>query len=76
MKKTSTIVMALALLMAMTQCKKNESTVDANNTGETVNIMLEVGNDDGSRVIVNPALGTVKKATKSMLVAVENMSAC
>ena len=59
MKKTSTIVMALALLMAMTQCKKNESTVDANNTGETFNIMLEVGNDDGSRVIVNPALGTV-----------------
>ena len=56
MKKTSTIVMALALLMAMTQCKKNESTVDANNTGETFNIMLEVGNDDGSRVIVNPGI--------------------
>ena len=31
MKKTSTIVMALALLMAMTQCKKNESMDDADN---------------------------------------------
>jgi hypothetical protein len=59
MKKTSTIVMAFALLMAMTQCKKNESTGDADNTGETVTIMLNVGNDDGSKVIVNPALGTV-----------------
>lgn len=59
MKKTSTIVMALALIMAMTQCKKNESMVDSDNTGETVTIMLKVGNDDGSRVIVNPALGTV-----------------
>lgn len=59
MKKTSTIVMALALIMAMTQCKKNESMVDADNTGETVTIMLKVGNDDGSKVIVNPALGTV-----------------
>ena len=57
MKKTSTIVMALALIMAMTQCKKNESMVDSDNTGVT--IMLKVGNDDGSRVIVNPALGTV-----------------
>ena len=59
MKKTSTIVMALALIMAMTQCKKNESMVDSDNTGETVTIILKVGNDDGSRVIVNPALGTV-----------------
>ena len=41
MKKTSTIVMALALIMAMTQCKKNESMVDSDNTGETVTIMLK-----------------------------------
>ena len=59
MKKISTIVMALALVMALTQCKKNESPDHSDNTGETVTIMLSVGGDGNSKVIVNPALGTV-----------------
>lgn len=59
MKKISTIVMALGMIMVLTQCKKNESPVDSDNMGETVPIILKVEGDSGSKVIVNPALGTV-----------------
>ena len=59
MKKISTIVMALGMIMVLTQCKKNESPVDSDNMGETVTIILKVEGDSGSKVIVNPALGTV-----------------
>ena len=59
MKKISTIVTALALIMAMTQCKKDESPVNFDTTNETVTILLKVDGDSGSKVIVNPALGTV-----------------
>ena len=64
MKKISTIVMALALVLGLSQCKKNEQN-NAENQGEAVTITLDVSGaststaTDGSRVIVNPATGTV-----------------
>lgn len=64
MKKISTIVVALFLVFAMSQCKKNEQNA-SDNQGETVTITLDVNGAStgsatgGSRVIVNPATGTV-----------------
>lgn len=56
--------MALALVLSLSQCKKNEQN-NAENQGEAVTITLDVSGaststtTDGSRVIVNPATGTV-----------------
>ena len=64
MKKISTIVMALVMVLAMSQCKKNEQNT-SENQDEAVTITLNVNGastgsaTDGSRVIVNPATGTV-----------------
>ena len=64
MKKISTIVMALLMVMALSQCKKNEQNA-SDNQGEAVTITLNVNGAStgsatgGSRVIVNPATGTV-----------------
>ena len=63
MKKISTIVMALVLVLAMSQCKKNEQTTSENQS-DAVTITLNVNGAStgsatgGSRVIVNPATGT------------------
>lgn len=60
MKKLSIIMTALAMLLAMTQCKKNDEPNPAGTGGEPVNITLEVkGNDNGSKVVVDPSTGTV-----------------
>lgn len=64
MKRLSTIVMALALVLSLSQCKKNEQN-NAENQGEAVTITLDVigastgSTTDGSRVVVNPNTGTV-----------------
>lgn len=64
MKKFSTIVMALLMVMTLSQCKKNEKNA-SDNQDETVTITLDVigastgSATDGSKVIVNPATGTV-----------------
>ena len=64
MKRFSTIVMALALVLSLSQCKKNEQN-NAEIQGEAVTITLDVSGatsgsaTDGSRVVVNPNTGTV-----------------
>lgn len=64
MKRISTIVMALALVLSFSQCKKNEQN-NAENQGEAVTITLDVSGastgsaTDGSKVVVNPNTGTV-----------------
>ena len=55
MKKISIILVVFAMVLSLTQCKKNEAT-DQN---ETVTITLEVKHNNGAKVDVNPAIGTV-----------------
>ena len=67
MKKLSTIIMALALVLGMSQCKKQETPTN-DNGGDMVYITLEVSNgenvsmnvDNGSRHDMSPRLGMVK----------------
>ena len=55
MKQISMILVAFAMVLGITQCKKNEAT-DQN---ETVTITLDVKHNNGAKVDVNPAIGTV-----------------
>lgn len=57
MKKINIILMTFALVMTMSQCKKNEEQPVSGD--EMVTITLNVDNNDGSRVIVNTVTGTV-----------------
>ena len=57
MKKTSIILIAFALAMTMSQCKKKEGQPTSND--EVVTISLDVTQNNGSRVVVNPSTGTV-----------------
>lgn len=57
MKKISMILMFFALTMTMTQCKKNEGQTTTND--EVVSITLDVKQNNGSKVVVNPNTGTV-----------------
>ena len=57
MKKISIILMAFALAMTMSQCKKNEGLTTSND--EVVTITLDVKNNNSSKVVVNTATGTV-----------------
>ena len=65
MKKLSTIIMALALVLGMSQCKKQEIPT---NGGEKVHITLNVNNgesiavnvDNGGRHAVAPNLGVIQ----------------
>lgn len=57
MKKTSMILMAFALAITMSQCKKNEGPTTSDD--EVVTITLDVKNNDNSKVVVNTATGTV-----------------
>jgi hypothetical protein len=66
MKKLSTIIMALALVLGMSQCKKQEIPT---NGGEKVHITLNVNNgesldvnvnDNGGRHAVAPDLGVIQ----------------
>ena len=56
MKKTGIIMMMFALVMAMTQCKKNEQAISMN---DGVVITLDVNEGNSSRTIVNTTTGTV-----------------
>ena len=57
MKKISMILMAFALAMMMSQCKKNEGQPTSND--EVVTITLDVKQNNGSKLVVNPNTGTV-----------------
>ncbi len=57
MKKISIIVMALAFLAALTQCKKEQATPA--NDGKTVDITLNIKSGKGTRMDVNTATGEV-----------------
>lgn len=54
MKKTSMMLMALALIIGMVQCKKNNETNITENEAEKVFITLDVNQSNGSRLEVNP----------------------
>ena len=68
MKKLSTIIMALALVLGMSQCKKQETPTNGNG-GEKVYVTLNVSNGEsiavnvdngGSRHEVAPTLGVIR----------------
>ena len=59
MKRISMILMAFALVLTMTQCKKNEET----NQNEIVTSSLDVKYNNGSKVDVNTITGTVNFET-------------
>ena len=68
MKKLSTIILALALVLGMSQCKKQETPTNGNG-GEKVHITLNVNNgesldvnvnDNGGRHAVAPSLGVIQ----------------
>jgi hypothetical protein len=56
MKKTSIIIAALAFLVTLTQCKKEQQVTPAN---EGVAITLDIMNSNSSRMDVNTATGAV-----------------
>lgn len=58
MKRISTIIMALVMVMTMVQCKKDSQTTP-DNQDNVVTITLDVKNNNGSRVDVNTTTGTV-----------------
>ena len=59
MKKSITLIIALAMLLGMSQCKKNVTTTPTpSSLGEAVHITLYVGGDD-SRHIVHTDTGAV-----------------
>ena len=61
MKKISIILVAFALAMTLSQCKKNEGQPTSND--EVVTITLDVKQNNGSKVVVNPNTGTVNFET-------------
>ena len=57
MKKYTLFLMAWALVMTMSQCKK-EVQVSPDNSDESVTITLKVKGSTASRSEVNPTMGT------------------
>lgn len=63
-KATSIILMALVLVMGLTQCKKNNDINTADNEGEKVYITLMVNQGNGSRLDVDPPHVTFENGDK------------
>lgn len=55
MKRTITLLIATALILGMSQCKKNVETITPSDLGEAVHITVNV--DDGGKHIVYPGTG-------------------
>ena len=71
MKKLGIIVMAVALLMGMSQCKK-ENTAASNDEGFKVPITLNVSGNSGSRVAVEGSTGVVTFENGDVIHVVSN----
>ena len=65
MKKISIIVTALAFLVALTQCKKEQATPA--NDGKTVDITLDIKSGNGTRMNVNTSTGEVTYETGDVI---------
>ena len=65
MKKISIIVTALAFLVALTQCKKEQATPA--NDGKTVDITLDIKSGNGTRMDVNTSTGEVTYETGDVI---------
>lgn len=69
MKKLGLLVMAFALVMTMSQCKKEEN-VKPNDSNDGVTITLNVKSSGDSKVNINPYSGTVTFQTGDVIYVV------
>ena len=69
MKRLSLILMSVALMLGMAQCKKNVEPIAATTSG-TMNITLDV--DGGSKVSVTPSTGVVSFQTGDKIYVASN----
>ena len=69
MKRTITLLIAISLVLSLTQCKKNVETIAQVPTSNTVTLSLNVGNGDGdgSKHSVNTTNGTVTYTSGDVL---------
>ena len=67
--KLSTVIMALALVLVLSQCKKNEQLTP---TSEGVVITLEVKGNNEAKVNVNPNTGTVDFENNDQIIVASN----
>ena len=72
MKRLCIIATALAFLVALTQCKKQEQAESASNEGESVAITLDVKGNGNSRIDVNTATGEVAYQSGDVVYVVSN----
>ena len=72
MKRLSLVLMSVALMLGMAQCKKDAATTVPSGVAETVNISLDV--EGNSKVAVNPSTGVVKFQTGDKIYVAYNGS--
>lgn len=66
MKRLGTILLACALILGMSQCKKENTNTNTNAEGEPVHIVLKVDND-GQRCNLDPTTGAYDFTTGDIL---------
>lgn len=75
MKRISLLLLAFAMVLGMSQCKKNNEMISNNAVADGVTISLKVaGDNDGSKVIVTPNgnLATVEYANGDRIIVASN----
>ena len=72
MKRLSLVLMSVALMLGMAQCKKNVEPVATGTTSGTMSITLDV--DGGSKVSVTPSTGVVSFQTGDKIYVASNGS--